>query len=122
MLFTDETGFYINDYNGKGWFKPNEDFIAGVTKSREKINIWASVSMLGKVAIHTYRENINQDVYKEILSMALVPRARELYPYGFYLQYDNLRVHTAGRVMRYLDSLMPRTLQDIFLGLLGLQI
>ena len=113
VIFTDETGYWINDHTGKGWFKSNQDFIPGEIESREKINIWGGVSMRGKVAIGVYRENLNQDVYLEILRRSLIPRARQLYPYGFFLQYDNLKVHTAGRVLQYLDSLWPQTIQDV---------
>ena len=89
VIFSDEIGVWLNDQTGRGWFSSASPFKPKEVISREKLNIWASISMLGKVTIHVYRENLNQYVYHRILSRYLLPAASQLYLNGFFFQQDN---------------------------------
>jgi transposase len=104
VVFTDETGYWLNDNRGKGWFPKGRRFDPIEVESTEKLNIWAGISMAGKVGIHVFDENFRGPIYEDILRDVLVPSARELYPDGCYLQRDNLSVHRSARATTYLGS------------------
>ena len=103
VIFTDETGYWLEDIKQKGWFPKTRTYTPAEIESSGKLNIWASISMAGKVDIHIFEENFNAILYEDILRDVLVPSARELYPEGCYLQRDS-KVHRANNITNYLNS------------------
>ena len=104
VIFTDETGYWLDDTRGKGWFPTGQSFDAMEVESSEKLNIWAAISIHGKVALHIFDNNLDALTYREILRNSPIPAARPLYPDGFILQRDNLKVHSAGLIKKFLVS------------------
>ena len=59
VIFTDETGYWLGDAKGKGWYPKDQTFNPMEIESQEKLNIWAAISMSGKVGIHIYEGNLD---------------------------------------------------------------
>ena len=113
VIFSDETGYWLNDNKGKGWLLKSSVLNPSRVQPREKMNIYGAISMAGKVAVHVYRENLNQAKYEEILKNELVPSAQDLYPEGCFLQQDNHPSHTGDDVWRYLNSPECDVIKDV---------
>ena len=113
VIFTDETGYWLNDTKGKGWVPKGTVVAPTEIRSREKVNIYGAISMAGKVTIHVYRENLNSTKYEEILKNELIPAAQELYPEGCFLQQDNHPSHNADNIWDYLNSPKCDVIKDV---------
>jgi len=48
-------------------------------ESQEKLNIWAAISMSGKVGIYIYEGNLDSKTCRDILRDVLVPSTEELH-------------------------------------------
>ena len=48
-------------------------------KSKNRLNVWAAIYFLGRVAIHIYSESLNQIGYNRIITDILLPAANSLY-------------------------------------------
>lgn len=73
VVYTDEAGFWLKDNNGKGWFRRHQKDDHRDFSTNEKLNVWVAVSMLGKIGIYIYEENLDQTVYLGVLQQALLP-------------------------------------------------
>jgi len=49
VIFTDETGYWLEDIKQKGWFPKTRTYTPAEIESSGKLNIWTSISMAGKV-------------------------------------------------------------------------
>lgn len=84
IVFTDETSIWLHDNDGKGWFHKSDDAYMLSDRYSGKIHVFGAISMLeGKIAIHTFRENLNAELYSNILSTCFLPHANQLLPNGY---------------------------------------
>jgi len=104
VIFTDETGYWLQDTKHKGWFPKNQSITPMEIECEGKLNIWAGISSVGKVGIYVFEDNFESGIYEDILRTVLVPAARELFPDGCYLHRDNLPAHRAINIERYLRT------------------
>lgn len=118
VIYSDESGFLLHDTAGYAWQKKNQE-VPQLEEVQErychKINVWVAISVFGKMGIHIYKENLNQQVYNNILSTTLIPNIKKHYPYGAILQHDNHPVHKGSEVIKYLNS---RRVSNIIVNIL----
>jgi len=122
VVYSDEAGFWV------GWFKRDSSANLDREQHPAKLNAWAAISAFGKIGIYLYEENLDTNLYVNILNWA-IPRIQELYPHDFVFQQDNSSIHTSegsqqvlARMGNLLDwpsvnpdlkKRMPRNIQEL---------
>ena len=102
-VFADESGIWLSDaHKKKIWTQeeesrfipPNEDI---------KLNFWGAICRRGTTSLYIYKENFNQKIYKDILTM----HREELdimFPRGYFYFHDQHPSHTAFDLNRWANE------------------
>jgi transposase len=103
VFFTDESAFQFYRVTLKQWVKAGRPAIP-VPKFSPKINVWGGISLRGSMTLDIRKENINAEIYTQILETHLLPAADQLYRRGWRLQHDNAPPHTARVTKTFLEN------------------
>jgi len=93
LVFVDESTFWLNDNNHKGWFHSDCEHPLSLNKHQGKVNMCAGISAAGKIDPITFKSSFNSNDYLNCLQEYLVPLADSLHPRGWYLIQDNGPCH-----------------------------
>jgi len=108
IVFTDTSSIWLFDNNHQGWFHSNENNSLSVDKHSGKIHIWGAISMLyGKIAMCTFRSNLDSKLLLDILKEDLLPAAGYCYPEGWFLQMDNDSKNTSILIQNFVYNYVP---------------
>ena len=101
IFFTDETTIYLNNPGGFKWVKDGEqqNYVAGHNRGR-KVNVWGAISHKGKLTLQVFEENLNTEVYLNILS-DMLPEMRQINNKKIRLQMDNAKVHWSTNALKF---------------------
>lgn len=103
VFFTDESAFQFYRVTLKQWTKDGRPS-APVPKFSPKLNIWGGISMRGTTTLDIRKENINAQIYTQILMENLLPAAKDLYRRGWRLQQDNAPPHRARTTKDFFEE------------------
>ena len=67
LVLTDEATFYGDPIRNRRWIAPNQSYDISAVKSNIKINVWGAICYNGKIDINFYKENLNIDIYINML-------------------------------------------------------
>jgi len=95
----DETGINSNGYNVKGYAPKGKTPVVRLTTKRNKINMISSITNQGKVRFMLYRESMTTKVLIKFMSRLIRDS-----PHKVFLILDNLRVHHAIIVQKWLKK------------------
>lgn len=105
-IFSDESTFQLGFNQNKLWlptgYNPQEKEI-----HPPKVNVYAAVGIFGPVGINVYQENMDSNLYSQILQSELIPNAKEIYDelgYEWVLVQDNARYHTSNTMEKFFDD------------------
>ncbi|RNA29670.1 TE: Transposable element Tcb1 [Brachionus plicatilis] len=73
-------------------------------KKRSKINVWGGISFKGTTEFAKFKENMNAELYCEILAKYFLPFGAHKYNYFFKLHQDNDPKHTTSLCTSYLTE------------------
>jgi transposase len=96
VIFADEAGVWLFKEAPYGWVKRGEDKYFFTESHPSKIKVFACIGFHGKVWLETYRQNLNSELYCDILEEGLIPTADE--DFGgpdWILVHDNHPTHTS---------------------------
>jgi len=94
-FYSDEMGISLSDAHlNKVWRKEGKEMELEVPRENVRVNVWGAVSFRGATSLHILNENLNKDVYWDILG-AHRDDMEELYLKEFYFTHDNQRSHLA---------------------------
>lgn len=79
MIFTDECGITTSVEKQKGWFPKGQFKPIYQSINYERVNVWAGISIAGKISIDVYPENLDSNRYISILKGKLIPNVIKLY-------------------------------------------
>ena len=118
IIFTDKKDFTLevvrNRQNDRVYGKGKRDIAPNrlyheTSRFTKKVMVSAGVSWKGKTRIHfidTERTKVNNESYKNLLEIGLLPDCRRLYPNGDWVfQQDGAPTHTSKTTQEYLDGL-----------------
>ena len=89
-IFTDEMGIKLPEAcPSKGWGKPYKKVKTVKPSNDVKFNCWGGISRNGSTSLHIYKENLDSDLYQDILEEHL-SEMEDLYSEDFIFQHDNL--------------------------------
>jgi hypothetical protein len=96
----------MNDNDHEGWFHNRLSHPLSMDNHSGKIHVWGCISFLGKIHLHTFRNNNNAEYYKLLLESEWVATANGRYGgMGTWIfQHDNSPIHTAKTVKNYLAN------------------
>ena len=106
-MFTDECSVWLNSRRVKVWTKRGQRVQFPYFKHPNKVHIWGGISILGTTPLRILTENFNQQVYIDTLNECLVTQANALYGNDWYLQEDNIPVHTGKAAKAWKSEFVP---------------
>lgn len=107
-FFTDEMTFKLFRNTVRRWHKGPRP-VRRVPKDRLKINAWGGFYIEGKSSLHCFTENMDADIYIEILREH-IPEAKEMLGDDFFWQQDNDPKHNSHRARAFLVENVPKVL------------
>jgi hypothetical protein len=108
-FFSDEAHFhlcgYVNQQNYRFWATEKPDFSIQAPLHSQRITVWAAISRKHVIGPVFLNENVNADVYSEIIRNHLFPglRHHKLVKKAWF-QQDGATPHTANRVLELLRT------------------
>jgi transposase len=101
IWFSDEMGCNLRMCKKKVWTQ-GEIYYHETPKS-QRLNVWASISSIGKTSFELYRENLAATLYNQILEDHFYEMDRVNWR-RWAFQQDNLPLHTSPCVMAWFDE------------------
>ena len=116
VLFTDEKTFQLGRGRHMKWQDPqnrDEDITA---RRSPRIHVWGGMGYYWKTDLYMFEENLNGELYREILRQRIPPNLSLDCPAKkrgnwIFLQ-DNDPKHTAKKTQQFLDEIAPDRIRD----------
>jgi transposase len=100
VLFSDEATIYLNSV-GKCWYKIGQRKVFRTSKKIIKRNIWAFINLsVGVGDYNIFNENLNADIYENILAEHLVVSYKD----ELFYQQDNHSVHKSKKITQFMKD------------------
>jgi len=109
VVFSDETTFQMFSNKTQVRFK-GERPSRGVVKHPFKVHVWGAFCARGTIGFHMFTENMNGDLYREILTENLFEQAQQVLGKSWIFQQDNDPKHTAKLTKALLQKKCPKVL------------
>ena len=103
-IWSDETSFWLNKSRpSHAWVMMGEDppFEGRSKLHQGKVHVWGAISSRGTVSLSIFKENMNSQMYVDILKKK-TQEMKNLYPEGFVFMQDNDPKHKANITKNYL--------------------
>lgn len=111
MVFSDETTFQMFRNTTLVRYKEGEEKpTRGVVKHPFKVHVWGAFCLQGIVGFHMFTENMNGELYREILTNNLFDQAYQLLGGSWTFQQDNDPKHKAKLTVSLLENRCPAVL------------
>ena len=101
-VFVDESSFFTHAAPNMAYQKKGAERISTPTpKHPQKLHAFGGITTRGKTDLYVFQENLNGELYVEILERTLVPSMRRLYGReSWYLCQDNDPKHCSGVALK----------------------
>ncbi|KAI6655306.1 hypothetical protein LOD99_2141 [Oopsacas minuta] len=109
-VFIDEMSIWLARGRIKMWTKSGQKRIVSTTKHSLKINVWAGFSSMGTFPLCIFTENMNSQMFVDILEGHLLTQAEIFHRNEWRLVMDNDPKHTSKLVKTYLVQNIPNHL------------
>ena len=120
VLWSDESRFQLFQSDGQVYVRRavGEEFhescvVPSVKHGGSGIMVWGCMGSTGLGDLTWVTENINADVYVNILRDHMLPSAHRLIGPEFLYQHDNARAHTARVTQEFIANPTPDFIRDI---------
>lgn len=111
VVFSDETTFQMFTNTTKVRYKSGEPKPRRATvKHPFKVHVWGAFCAKGVVGFHMFTENMNGELYREILTQNLFEQAHEVLGRTWIFQQDNDPKHRARLTIELLEDRCPKIL------------
>jgi len=111
VVFSDETTFQMFRNTMKAFHKVGTSVpYKGVPKHPAKVHVWGAFSARGTIGFHMFTQNMDGQLYREILTNNLFENASRIMPSRWTFQQDNDLKHRAKETSRLLHSRVPKVL------------
>jgi len=111
VIFSDETTIQMFRNTTLVRYKEGEEKpTRGIVKHPFKIHIWGAFCAQGIVGFHMFTENMNGELYREILTNNLFNQASQLLGESWTFQQDNDPKHKARLTVSLLENQCPAIL------------
>ena len=80
--------------NSRKWKKK---YVTSATKPKCKVNAWDGISIKGKISLYFFTENMNSELYINILKEKLLEMIRVVHQ-NFILARDNTPAHVSEAI------------------------
>lgn len=106
VFFSDEKDFVLGAGPGYAWQRPNDRILEEYVRHAPKLHVWGAIGAYGKTELCFFEENLNSEVYIDILKRKLketkITYAGKAFTWKF-LQ-DGHRAHTSKKSMTFLSD------------------
>lgn len=110
-VFSDETSFQMFTNTTLTRYKVGEDKPSrGIVKNPYKVHVWGAFCSKGVIGFHLFTENMNGELYREILTKNLFEQAQQVLGKKWTFQQDNDPKHTAKLTKALLRKNCPKVL------------
>ena len=111
VVFSDETTFQIFRNTTQIRYKSGEPRPChAIVKHPFKVHVWGAFCAKGVVGFHMFTENMNGELYREILTENLFEQARQILGNRWVFQQDNDPKHRARLTIELLQDHCPHVL------------
>ena len=111
VIFSDESSFQMFRNTTQVRYKCGESIPRRVTvKHPFKVHVWGAFCAKGIVGFHMFTENMNGELYREIVTENLFEQASQVLGRRWTFQQDNDPKHRAKLTMALLQDRCPRVL------------
>lgn len=107
VIFSDEASFWKDKFNSKCWYEKGKQIIKPTKRHTNKFHVWGCMTLGNMEVTYIFEDNLNSERYIDILFENLVP----IYTDYFIFQQDNSSIHTANKVVNFLEKFKIKTLE-----------
>lgn len=111
-LFTDEKSFWLGSATTHAWQDPKHRLSREVSKYQPKLHVWGGAGYYMKTKLYFFQENLNAQLYQQILQsrlqeekMTIAPGGKKLRGKWFFVQ-DNDPKHRARTTLKLLNDMI----------------
>ena len=101
MIFTDECVFKGGKQRWRKWCSDEEKYKISAMKPKWKVNVWGGIWLNGKVSLRFFNENMNTDLYINILKEKN-NEMNKIYGKGYILMRDNAPSHISEKTIEFI--------------------
>lgn len=116
VLWSDEKTFYLGTEETKAWQDPQNREERTVTRYPKKLNVWGAIGSYFKTPLYFFTDNLDSDLYQQILERRLPPFFFEDCPIPQRSQWrfmqDGARPHTARESIALLNKIAPDRIKN----------
>ena len=100
-IFTDEVVFKGGKMRSRKWTPESEKYVISAMKPKCKVNTWGGISINGKIILSFFTENMNGELYINILKAKLPEMSSTQI---FILVRDNAPAHVSETTQQFLKK------------------
>ena len=109
--FTDEVVFKGGKMRSRKWTPESEKYVISAMKPKCKVNAWGGISINGKIDLYFFTENMNSELYINILKEKLSEMKRVGHK-NFILVRDNAPAHVSEATQQFIKEKKINELKD----------
>ena len=110
-IFTDEVVFKGGKMRIRKWTPESEKYVISAMKPRCKVNAWSGISINGKIDLYFFTENMDSELYINILKEKL-PEMKRVGHKIFILVRDNAPAHVSEATQQFIKEKKINELKD----------
>lgn len=116
VLFTDERSFWLGSSSDYSWQQLDHRAEVEVSRWTPKLHVWGGIGYYFKSKLYFFEENMNAELYQEILLQRLPPTSSPDCPRGIRARWhfvqDNDPKHKSKKSMELIRTLTGNRLYD----------
>ena len=110
-IFTDEVVFKGEKMRNRKWTPESEKYVISAMKPKCKVNAWGGISINGKIDLYYFTENMNSELYINILKEKL-PGMKRVGHKNFILVRENAPAHVSEATQQFIKEMKINELKD----------